>query len=77
MTKLLDQAIKKVRELPEAAQDEAAEILFSLIAKRTGPIALDDETRAAIREGQQQAERGEFASDEQIAALFRPRKSRK
>jgi hypothetical protein len=69
MTKLLDEAIGKVRELPAAEQDEAAEILFSLIASRTTPVALDVETRAA-REGLEQAPR-EFASDEQIAALFK------
>ena len=77
MTKLLEQAIEKVRALPAAEQDEAAEMLFSLIAKRTEPVALDDETRAAVREGLEQARRGEFASDEQIAALFKPRKPRK
>jgi len=76
MTKLLEEAISKVRELPEAEQDEAAEILFSLIASRTTPVALDVETRAAVREGLEQARRGEFASDEQIAALFKPRKPR-
>ena len=74
MTKLLDEAISKVRALPEADQDDAAEILFSLIASRTTPVALDAETRAAVREGLEQARRGEFASDEQIAALFRSRK---
>ena len=30
MTKLLDQAIVEVRRLPEARQDEAAEVLLSL-----------------------------------------------
>src|SRR5207247_237232 len=51
MTKLLEDAIKKVRELPESDQDEAAETLFSLAAKRREPVRLDDETRAVIREG--------------------------
>jgi len=71
MTKLLDEAIRKVRELPEAEQDEAAEMLLSLALRRAGPIRLDEETRAAIEEGKAQIRRGEFASDEQIAALFR------
>jgi hypothetical protein len=74
MTKLLDQAVSKVRELPEADQDAAAELLFLLMAKRAGPVHLDDETRAAVREGLQQARRGEIASDKQIAALFRSHK---
>ena len=71
MTKLLDQAIAKVRALPEADQDEAAELLLMLAAKNTEPAPLDDETRAAIREGMAQARRGEFASDEETAAFFR------
>ena len=72
MTKLLDQAIKKVRELPEAAQDEFAEILLVLAARAKEPIPLADDVRSAIREGRAQSRRGEFASDEEIAAIFKP-----
>ena len=71
MTKLLEEAIKKVRELPEADQDEAAEMLLSVASKRTEPVRLDDETRAAIQEGREQARRGEFVSDEDMAAFFK------
>jgi predicted transcriptional regulator len=60
MTKLLDLAIAEVRKLPPADQDEAAEML-----------PLDDEAAAAIDEGLAQARRGEFASDAEIAALWR------
>jgi predicted transcriptional regulator len=77
MTKLLEEAISKVRELPEAEQDEAAAFLLMLAARRAEPEHLDEGTRAAVREGLEQARRGEFASDEQIAALFNPRKPRK
>ena len=71
MTKLLEEAIKKVRELPEADQNEAAEMLLSVASKRDVPVPLDDETRAAIREGREQARRGEFVSDEDMAAFFK------
>lgn len=71
MTKLLEEAIKKVRELPEADQNEAAEMLLSVASRRDVPIPLDDETRAAIREGREQARRGEFVSDEDMAAFFK------
>lgn len=73
MTKLLDQAIQKIRELPETEQDEAAEMLLALASKRAEPVHLDDETREAVREGQAQARRGEFVSDEEMAALFKRR----
>jgi predicted transcriptional regulator len=70
MTKLLEEAIEKVRQLPEADQDEAAEMLLSVVSKKNEPVQLDDETRAAIREGREQARRGEFVSDEDMAAFF-------
>jgi hypothetical protein len=70
MTELLEQAIAKVRQLPEEDQDLAADFLFALAAKRSPPERLDEETRAAIREGLAQAERGEFVSDEEMAAFF-------
>jgi predicted transcriptional regulator len=70
MTKMLDEAIKKVRELPDSAQDEAAEILFSVAAKQGGPIRIDDDTRVAIEEGLAQARRGEFVSEDDMAAFF-------
>ena len=70
MTKRLEQAIKKIRELPDADQDDAADLLLMLAARAAAPEKLDDATRAAIHEGLAQARRGEFASDEEIAALF-------
>jgi predicted transcriptional regulator len=70
MTKLLDEAIDKVRQLPETDQDAAAELLLHLAARANGRIRLDDETRAAVQEGRAQAQRGEFATEEEIAAVF-------
>jgi predicted transcriptional regulator len=71
MTKMLDEAIEKVRELPDAVQDDAAQILFSLAAKQGAPVELDEETLAAVREARAQARRGEFVSDEDMQAFFR------
>jgi hypothetical protein len=71
MTKILEEAIKKVRDLSEADQNEAAEMLFSVASKNVVPAPLDDETRAAIHEGREQARRGEFVSDEDVAAFFK------
>jgi hypothetical protein len=70
MTKLLEQAIEQIREMPEAEQNLAAEVLLNIVAKKREPVPLDDETRAAIRKGIEQADRGEFVSDEDIAAFF-------
>jgi predicted transcriptional regulator len=73
MTKLLEQAIAKIREMPEDDQDLAADFLFALAARQSEPEKLDAETRAAILEGLAQAERGEFVSDEEMAEFFRQR----
>jgi hypothetical protein len=62
MSKMLEEAIKKVRELPEADQDEVAEMLLSVASRSAQPLKLDDETRAAVQEGREQARRGEFVS---------------
>jgi predicted transcriptional regulator len=71
MTKLLEQAIAEVRKLPPEEQDETAEMLLWAIEARRGSIPLDDEAIAAIEEGLAQARRGEFASDAEIADLWK------
>ena len=67
MTKLLEKAIEKVRELPAEDQDTVAVAVLSMTEGT--PVTLDDETRVAIREGLEQARLGEFVPDEEIAAL--------
>jgi hypothetical protein len=71
MNKLLEQAIAKVRELPEADQAEAAEMLLSVASKRAKPVKLDEDTRNAVLEGRAQARRGEFVSDQDMAAFYK------
>ncbi len=71
MTKLLEQAIAKVRELPDEDQDALAIAMLSMAGADAASIPLDDETRAAIREGLEQARRGEFVPDEEIKALWK------
>jgi len=71
MTKRLERAIEKIRELPDADQDEVAEMLISVAARNAEPIRLDDNTREAISEGRAQARRGKFVSDDDMAAFFK------
>ena len=71
MTKLLDQAIEKVRKLPEADQDDTAEMLLWAIEARGASMPLDDETAAAIDEGLADSRRGDFASEAEVAALWK------
>jgi predicted transcriptional regulator len=69
MTKLLDQAIAKARELPEDEQDALALAILADLETEIEP--LDDETRVAIREGLEQARRGEFVPDEEMEAFWK------
>ena len=70
MIKVLEQAIEKIRKLPEDRQTYAAEVLEQIAAQQDGVFEIPDEHIAAVMEGLGQAERGEFASDEEIDALL-------
>lgn len=67
MTRLLDRAIARVRDLPEQEQDALAVLLLSLAEGDASTAPLDARTRAAILEGLAQAERGEFVADDVVA----------
>jgi hypothetical protein len=67
MTKLLETAIAKIRELPEEEQDAIAVAIISMAEADASAFPIDEETRAAILEGLAQAERGEFVPDEVVA----------
>jgi hypothetical protein len=69
MTKLLEKAIAQARALPPEDQDTLAAILLAMTDESGGIAPLDDEARAAIREGLEQARRGEFVPDAEIAVL--------
>ena len=72
MTKILERAIAKARELPDEDQDAIGAVLLSLTDELPGrPGELDDETRAAISEGLAQARRCEFVPDAEIEALWK------
>ncbi|MDO9425305.1 MAG: hypothetical protein Q7T93_00565 [Methylobacterium sp.] len=70
MTQLLDQAIERVRALPPKTQDDFARVLLSLADDEVEPVILTDEERAAIAASMAAAERCEFATDEQVRAVW-------
>jgi hypothetical protein len=72
MTKILDQAIPKARRLSDEDQDALGAVMLSLAEEWQSRVdELDEETRAAIREGLAQAKRGEFVPDEEIQNIWR------
>jgi hypothetical protein len=71
MTKLLEKAIAQARALPPEDQDTLAAVLLAMTDDGGGVAPLDDEARTAIREGLEQARRGEFVPEAEIAALWK------
>ena len=71
MTKLLDEAIAKVRELPEEQQERAAESLmqFAELAKQC-VYTLSPQERAAIEASKAQVQRGDLATDDEVEAAY-------
>ncbi|AMA59614.1 hypothetical protein [Bradyrhizobium sp. CCGE-LA001] len=71
MTKVLEDVIEKVRKLPEDRQAYVAEVLEQIVANDDVLFVVPDEHRSAVLEGLGQAERGEFATDEEMATLWK------
>ena len=69
-SKLLEQAIAEVRKLPEARQNEAAEVLLGLVAQDPGAVAL---TEAQLRDLQARMndDQETRASREEVSDLYR------
>ncbi len=71
MTKLLDQALELARSLPSDAQDDIARIVLQLAGtEASAPVPLTADERAAIAASKAAAARGEFATDEQVRAVW-------
>jgi hypothetical protein len=67
----LARVLESIRTWPAERQDEAAALLEHLNALETSPYVLSDEERADIEEALAETERGEFATDAEVAAMFR------
>ena len=70
MTKLLEQAIETARALPPAMQDEMARVLMALAGEARPSVELTAEQAASFEESLAQAERREFATEEEVRAVW-------
>lgn len=70
MTELLDRAYKAARNLPPAMQDDLARVIMAMTGVVMSLAHLTAEGEASFDESYAQAARGEFASDEQIRAIW-------
>jgi predicted transcriptional regulator len=66
----IDAVLDRVRTWPPERQEDAVRVLLRMEEAGTGVYRLSDDERAAIEEGMAQARRGEFATDEEVAAVF-------
>ena len=71
MNKRLETLIERVSALPEETQDELLDHVALIEARQSGVYHLTDDERAAVKKGLEAAERGEFVSNEDMAAFFK------
>ena len=71
MSPLVEKAIQGMRNLPPEAQEEIALLLLQLTTEDAPPVILmTEEEERSFDESFAQAERGEFASDEDVRAVW-------
>jgi hypothetical protein len=71
MTKLLDRALEVARSLPPEAQDDIARVVLRLTGADDDTIVpLTSEEQTAIAAPKAAATRGEFATDEEVRAVW-------
>jgi hypothetical protein len=67
--------VDRVLSWPEEDQEEFAQVAREIEARRTGVYRLTDDEREAIERGLADMRQREFASDDDIAAIFRKARS--
>jgi hypothetical protein len=70
MTKLLERAVEAARSLPPETQDEIARVVLQLAGHEGFAVRLTEDERAALARSRAAAERGDFASDEEVRAVW-------
>jgi predicted transcriptional regulator len=70
MVDLIETLLERITDWPKEAQAEVVKAIVDIETKYFGVYKLSAEERAAVLAAKAQAERGEFASDEEVAALF-------
>jgi hypothetical protein len=71
VTELLDRALAALRALPPSTRDDIAHVVLRLIGSdEEPPVPLTADEQAAIAASKGAAERGEFATDEQVRTVW-------
>jgi predicted transcriptional regulator len=67
----INAVLEGVRFWPDEDQEELIEIAREIEARRMGVYVMNEEERAAVHEGLEQARRGEFVSDDEMDAFWK------
>jgi hypothetical protein len=70
MTDLHDRAVKAARVLPSETEDAIACLVLRFAGDDESFVVLTDDERAAIADSKAAAARGEFATEEQVSAVW-------
>jgi predicted transcriptional regulator len=70
MIKALEQAVDKVKKLSKERQEYAAAVLEQIAEGGDGIYILTDEEHRLVREGLDELDRGEVATDAEVRAVF-------
>ena len=71
MNKVLENLIERVAVLPKEAQEEVVRSVLEIEQRHTGVYKLDEAERADLLEALEEVRRGDVASDDEAAELFR------
>ena len=67
----INTVLEGVRSWPREDQEELAQLAREIEARRTGVYVMNDEERAAVRQGLEEAMRGEFVPDDEMDAFWK------
>jgi predicted transcriptional regulator len=70
MTELLERAVETMRGLPPETQDALARILLELAGGDPSMVQLSADDEESLKASLLEAERGEFATDDEIKAIW-------
>ncbi|KQT61396.1 hypothetical protein ASG52_00445 [Methylobacterium sp. Leaf456] len=70
MTELLEKAVATARGLPPELQDEAARMLLAFFGEPHPVYQFTPEEEAELDESEAAAQRGDFATDEEVRAIW-------
>jgi predicted transcriptional regulator len=71
MNAKLQNLFERIAALPDELLDEIARSIDEIERWRGDVFRLTEEERAAVRKGMEAARRGEFVTDEELAAFYR------